>query len=69
MLRHGILCQPYVISAAHTGTEVEQTIEAAQDAALAYLKALETGRPQDLFEGRPVAPAHRRYAHPRELVR
>jgi glutamate-1-semialdehyde 2,1-aminomutase len=67
ILRRGVLGQSYVISAAHTDADVEQTIEAAAGAASAYRKALETGRPEDLFDGRPVAPAHRRHAEPRRL--
>jgi hypothetical protein len=54
-------------SAAHTDADVEQTVEAARGAAIAYRKAPETGRPGDLVTGRPVAPAHRRFAAPRDL--
>lgn len=67
ILRHGVLGQSYVISAAHTDADVEQTVEAARAATAAYRKALETGRPEELFAGRPVAPAHRLYAAPRRL--
>ena len=56
-----------MISAAHTDVDIEQTVEAAAGAVTAYRKALETGRPEDLFAGRPVAPAHRLYAAPRRL--
>lgn len=66
-LRRGVLGQSYVISAAHTDADVEQTVVAAEGATTAYRKALETGRPEELFAGRPVAPAHRRYAEPRRL--
>lgn len=67
MLR-GVLGQSYVISAAHTDADVDQTIDAARGAMATYRKALETKRPEDLFTGRPVAPAHRRYAEPRRLA-
>ncbi|MCE0763113.1 glutamate-1-semialdehyde 2,1-aminomutase [Pseudonocardia kujensis] len=67
ILRHGVLGQSYVISAAHTDADVEQTIHAARAATAAYRKALETGRPEELFAGRPVAPAHRLFATPRRL--
>jgi glutamate-1-semialdehyde 2,1-aminomutase len=67
ILQRGVLGQSYVISAAHTDADVEQTVEAARGAAIAYRKALETGRPGDLVPGRPVAPAHRRFAAPRDL--
>ena len=58
MLRRGVLGQSFVISAAHTDADVERqhSIEAARGAIAAYRKALETGRPEDLFAGRPVAP-------------
>lgn len=67
ILRRGVLGQSFVISAAHTDADVEQTVEAARAAMVAYGKALETGRPDDLFTGRPVAPAHRLMAAPRRL--
>ncbi|MBN9110108.1 MAG: glutamate-1-semialdehyde 2,1-aminomutase [Pseudonocardia sp.] len=66
-LLRGVLGQSYVISAAHTRADVEQTVEAARAAMAAYRKALETGRPDELFDGRPVAPAHRLMAEPRRL--
>jgi glutamate-1-semialdehyde 2,1-aminomutase len=68
ILRHGVLGQSYVISAAHTDADVERTVAAARAAAVVYRKALETGRPEELFAGRAVAPAHRRMAEPRRLL-
>jgi glutamate-1-semialdehyde 2,1-aminomutase len=68
ILRRGVLGQSFVISAAHTDFDVEQTVEAARAAVPAYTKALETGRPEELFTGRPVAPAHRLYAAPRRIA-
>jgi glutamate-1-semialdehyde 2,1-aminomutase len=67
ILRRGVLGQSFVISAAHTDADVAQTVEAARGATLAYRKALESGRPEELFAGRPVAPAHRLMAEPRRL--
>ena len=67
ILRRGVLGQSFVISAAHTNADVEQTVEAARAATLSYRKALESGRPEELFTGRPVAPAHRLMAEPRRL--
>lgn len=67
LLRGGILGQSFVISAAHADRDVEQTIDAARAAAVQYRKALETGRPEELFAGRAVAPAHRKLAAPRRL--
>ena len=68
ILMRGVLGQSFVISAAHTDADVEQTVDAARGAVLAYRKALETGRPEDLLAGRPVAPAHRLMAEPRRLA-
>lgn len=66
-LVRGVLGQSYVISAAHTDEDVERTVAAAAAAMPAYRRALETRRPEDMFPGRPVAPAHRAYAAPRRL--
>ena len=68
ILRRGVLGQSYVISAAHTDADIERTVEAARAAAVTYRRALETGRPEELFHGRPVAPGHRRMAEPRRLA-
>ena len=67
ILRRGVLGQSFVISAAHTNADVEQTVEAAREATVTNRKALETGRPEELFTGRPAAPAHRLMAEPRRL--
>ncbi|AEA24079.1 glutamate-1-semialdehyde 2,1-aminomutase [Pseudonocardia benzenivorans] len=67
LLQRGVLGQSFVISAAHTPADVDATIEAARAAMPSYRKALETGRPEELFDGRPVAPAHRLMAEPRRL--
>jgi glutamate-1-semialdehyde 2,1-aminomutase len=69
ILRRGVLGQSYVISAAHTDTDVAQTVDAAREAMVAYRKALDTGRTEELFTGRPVAPSHRLLAEPRRLPR
>lgn len=66
-LLRGVLGQSYVISAAHTDEDVEWTVEAVRGALPTYRKALETGRPESMFDGPPVAPAHRRFAAPRQL--
>ena len=67
MLLRGVLGQSFVISAAHTDVDVEQTIEAVRGTLPVYRKALEAGTTDGLLQGRPVAPAHRRFASPREL--
>jgi glutamate-1-semialdehyde 2,1-aminomutase len=67
LLSQGVLGQSFVISAAHTDADVEHTVRAAHAATLAYREALESGRPEELFAGRPVAPAHRLMAQPRRL--
>jgi glutamate-1-semialdehyde 2,1-aminomutase len=67
ILRRGVLGQSFVNSAAHSDADVARTVEAVRGATAAYRKALETGRPEELFPGRPVAPAHRLLAEPRRL--
>jgi glutamate-1-semialdehyde 2,1-aminomutase len=56
IMRRGVLGQSFVIAAAPSDADVEQTVEAAREATVAYRKALETGRPENLLKGRPVAP-------------
>jgi glutamate-1-semialdehyde 2,1-aminomutase len=60
LLRNGVLGQSFVISAAHTGADVEHTLAAVSAALGVYAKAVDsiTGE----LHGRPVAPALRRYA-------
>jgi glutamate-1-semialdehyde 2,1-aminomutase len=67
LLRRGVLGQSFVISAAHTDEDVARTLEACDGAMAVYAKALAAGSTDGLLEGRPVAPALRRYAHPRRL--
>jgi glutamate-1-semialdehyde 2,1-aminomutase len=67
MLRRGVLGQSFVISAAHTDVDVARTVDAAREALAVYRKALESGGVAGLLAGRPVAPALRKYAEPRQL--
>jgi glutamate-1-semialdehyde 2,1-aminomutase len=67
LLRRGVLGQSLVISAAHTDTDVNQTIDAAAEALKVYLRAIEAGSTEGLLIGRPVAPAIREFAEPRRL--
>jgi len=66
LLRRGVLGQSFVISAAHTDTDVEQTVAAVEGALPAYERALEHGAAA-VLDGRPVAPALRATAAPRRL--
>jgi glutamate-1-semialdehyde 2,1-aminomutase len=68
MLRRGVLGQSFVISAAHTDDDVLHTVDAAGQALSVYRKALESGGVTGLLAGRPVAPALRRFAEPRQLA-
>ncbi|MEJ2868895.1 glutamate-1-semialdehyde 2,1-aminomutase [Actinomycetospora sp. OC33-EN08] len=65
LLRGGVLGQSFVVSAAHTDADVDQTVQAVADALPTYRKALEHGSTAGLLEGRPVAPALRTHAAPR----
>ncbi|WP_219825598.1 glutamate-1-semialdehyde 2,1-aminomutase [Nonomuraea typhae] len=66
LLRRGVLCQSFVVSAAHTPEDIELTVEAARAALIVYGKALEDGVDRFLT-GAPVAPALRSHAAPRRL--
>jgi glutamate-1-semialdehyde 2,1-aminomutase len=65
LLKAGVLGQSFVISAAHTDADVDQTIQAVADALPVYGKAIELGSTAGLLAGRPVAPALRPHAAPR----
>jgi glutamate-1-semialdehyde 2,1-aminomutase len=67
LLRRGVLGQSLVISAAHTDTDINQTIDAATGALEVYTRAIEAGTTEGLLMGRPVAPAVREFAEPRRL--
>jgi glutamate-1-semialdehyde 2,1-aminomutase len=66
LLRRGVLGQSFVISAAHTDADVEQTVAAVAGALPTYERALTDGV-ETVLEGRPVAPALRARAAPRRL--
>lgn len=67
MLRRGVLGQSFVTSAAHTEADVDATIDAVRGALPSYRRAVEQRSVDGLLEGRPVAPALRRDASPRQL--
>ena len=53
--------------AALTDDDVDRTVEAVGEALTVYAKALDAGSCAGLLRGRPVAPALRRYAAPRQI--
>ena len=65
LLRRGVLGQSFVISAAHTDDDLEQTVDAVRGALPVYGAAIEAGTVAGFLHGRPVAPALRTYAAPR----
>ena len=67
LLRHGVLGQSFVISAAHTATDIDCTVSAVAQALTVYGRAIEAGGTEGLLVGRPVAPALREYAAPRQV--
>lgn len=68
LLRRGVLGQSFVVSAAHTDDDVDRTIEALAGALGIYRRALEAGTTEGLLHSRPVAPALRALAYPRQLA-
>lgn len=67
LLDRGVLAQSFVVSAAHTDDDITRTAEAVAGALGVYRRALEAGTVDGLLRGRPVAPALRRRAEPRQL--
>lgn len=67
LLHRGVLGQSFVTSAAHGAAEVDETVAAVRDALPAYKRAIEAGSVDGLLRGRPVAPAIRRTAAPRDV--
>lgn len=67
LIDHAVLGQSFVVSAAHSDTDVDATIEAVRGAIPLYRQAIEAGSVEGLLRGRPVAPALRRLAAPRRL--
>jgi glutamate-1-semialdehyde 2,1-aminomutase len=67
LLRHGVLGQSFVISAAHSDEDLDRTLDAVAATLVVYKNAIESGTVDGLLEGRPVAPALREHAQPRRL--
>ncbi|OCF85951.1 glutamate-1-semialdehyde 2,1-aminomutase [Nocardia brasiliensis] len=69
LLQRGVLGQSFVTSAAHTDSDIDETVAACCEAAAVYRKAIDQGSVDGLLAGRPVAPAIRRHAAPRRIRR
>lgn len=67
LVRHGVLGQSFIVSAAHTDADIDHTIAAVEQACAVYRAALDTGSVEGFLRGRPVAPALRSRAEPRRL--
>lgn len=67
LIRHGVLGQSFVVSAAHTPADIEHTTAAVARALVVYRRAVEAGTVDGLLAGRPVAPALRASAAPRRV--
>ncbi|MFE6921675.1 glutamate-1-semialdehyde 2,1-aminomutase [Nocardia sp. NPDC057663] len=67
LLERGVLGQSFVTSAAHDADAIAATIAACAAAAPVYRHAIERGTVDGLLRGRPVAPALRRTAAPRQI--
>jgi glutamate-1-semialdehyde 2,1-aminomutase len=60
MIRGGILAPSFVVSYAHSDSDVDRTIDAVDHAAGIYARALADGWDRHLF-GRPVKPVYRQF--------
>ncbi|GAA1095207.1 glutamate-1-semialdehyde 2,1-aminomutase [Tsukamurella strandjordii] len=67
LLDNGVLGQSFVNSAAHTDADIDHTVDAIEEALVAYGRAIVDGTVDGHLRGRPVAPALRRSAAPRRL--
>ncbi|GAB3392811.1 glutamate-1-semialdehyde 2,1-aminomutase [Humibacter soli] len=67
LLRHGVLAQSLIVSAAHSDDDIDVTTDAFAAAARVYARAIESKTTDGYLEGRPVAPAVREFAAPRRL--
>jgi glutamate-1-semialdehyde 2,1-aminomutase len=67
LIRHGVLGQSFVVSAAHTDDDIRHTAEAVAAALVVYGKAVDAASVDGLLVGRPVAPALRSHAAPRRI--
>lgn len=67
LLDRGVLGQSFVISAAHTDADLDQTVTAVSAALEIYGRALADRTTDGHLRGRPVAPALREFAAPRRL--
>ena len=67
LLDRGVLGQSFVTSAAHTDLDIALTVDAVRGALPTYRRAIEQGSVEGLLNGRPVAPALRRFAAPRRI--
>ena len=68
LLRRGVLGQSFVTSAAHGDDDIDATVAAVRDALPTYRYAVDAGSVAGLLQGRPVAPAIRRGAAPRQVA-
>lgn len=60
IIKRGIIAPSLVVSYSHTDTDIDQTLEAINEALFVYRKALDNGVDKYLI-GRPVKPAVRKY--------
>ncbi|MDX1440218.1 MAG: hypothetical protein R3284_09975, partial [Rubricoccaceae bacterium] len=60
LLKHGVLAPSFVVSAAHTNNDIDQTVEAVGKSLAVYRKALD-GDIHDFLKGRPVKPVFRKF--------
>lgn len=62
LIKHNVLAPSFVVSAAMTDDDLDQTFAAVDAAAVVYAKALEAGDPTPWMGGRPTKPVFRPYA-------
>ena len=62
LITHGVIGPSFVVSAALTDADLDQTFDAVRAACVVYRQALDAGDPTAWLGGRPVKPVFRRFA-------
>ncbi len=60
LIKRGVLAPSFVVSAAHTDADIQQTVDAVSEALVIYRNAIDEGV-EKYLEGRPVQPVFRKF--------
>jgi glutamate-1-semialdehyde 2,1-aminomutase len=60
LIKRGVLAPSFVVSAAHTDADIQQTVEAVSEALVIYRNAIDEGV-EKYLQGRAVQPVFRKF--------